>query len=563
MPSLPRPDPRLMQMAPVLREAMELHRTGRLAEAAELFRRVLKKIPDQFDALFHLALTKMIQGDPQEALKLIGKAIKVEPRAPIAQSLAGTILNMLGRREEALACYDRALALDPNLMIALNDRGNTLRLLGRPQEALTCFDRALVLEPTAAQLHNNRGTTLVDLRRFEEAVACFDRAVALQPASPDALNNRGAALLKLDRPEQALADFDRAIALKPDYGEAFNNRGNALQDLNRHREALAAHTRALSLRADNLEARFNLATAHLALAEFDEGWRAYEARWAMRDIASPQRNFRSPLWLDGRPIAGKTILLHAEQGYGDAIQFVRYAPLVAQRGAKVILEAPRALQALFGSVAGVAQVVARGDRLPPFDLHCPLLSLPLAFGTRLDSIPHDVPYLHADAERLAKWRDRLPPSGRSRIGIAWQGRAYPRNRSVPFAALTALLALPDIEFISLQQELSDEDARAVAQTGNVRHFGAEIKDFADTAAILSDLDAVVSIDSAVAHLAGALGKRSWLMLIFAADFRWLIGREDSPWYPTARLIRQSRISEWSDVVARVTDDVHTWHSAGH
>jgi ADP-heptose:LPS heptosyltransferase len=190
-----------------------------------------------------------------------------------------------------------------------------------------------------------------------------------------------------------------------------------------------------------------------------------------------------------------------------------------------------------------------------------LLSLPLAFGTRLDSIPHNVPYLHADAERIAKWRDRLPPSGRPRIGIAWQGRAYPRNRSVPFADLAPLLALPDIEFISLQPELSEEDARAVAQTGNVRHLGAEIKDFADTAAIVSDLDAVVSIDSAVAHLAGALGKRLWLMLIFAADFRWLIGREDSPWYPTARLIRQSRIGEWSDVVARVTDHVRAWRYA--
>jgi tetratricopeptide (TPR) repeat protein len=504
----------------------------------------------------------MIQGDPREALKLIGKALKVEPRATMAHSLAGTILNMLGRREEALACYDRALALEPDLVMALNDRGNTLRLLGRPQEALTCFERALALHPAAPQFHNNRGTTLVDLRRFEEAVACFDRAIALQPGAPDALNNRGAALLKLDRPEKALADLERAIAIKPDYSEAFNNRGTALQDLKRHREALAAHARALSLRPDNLEARFNLATAHLALGEFDEGWSAYEARWAKADLAPLRRNFRSPLWIDGHPIAGKTMLLHAEQGYGDAIQFVRYAPLVAQRGAKVLLETPRALQALFGSVAGVTQVIARGDRLPPFDLHCPLLSLPHAFRTALDSIPHNVPYLHAGADRLARWRDRLPPLGRPRIGIAWQGRAYPRNRSVPFAALAPLLALPGIEFISLQQELSDEDTHAVAQTGNLRHFGAEIKDFADTAAILADLDAVVSIDSAVAHLAGALGKQLWLMLIFAADFRWLIGREESPWYPTARLIRQSRIGEWSDVVANITDLVSAWHGGG-
>jgi hypothetical protein len=262
--------------------------------------------------------------------------------------------------------------------------------------------------------------------------------------------------LKLDRPEPALADVERALALKPDYAEAINHRGLALQDLNRHREALDAHRRALALRPDGAEARYGAATALLALGDFDKGWRAYEARWSKTDLAPFRRMLPRPLWLGDAPIEGKTILLHAEQGFGDAIQFCRYAPLLAGRGATVIVETPPALRDLFGSLAGAAQVVSRDDKLPPFDLHCPLASLPLAFATRLESIPAKVPYLAADARRVAKWRERLPPSGRRRIALAWRGRPYPRDRSVPFAVLAPLWSLANVEFISLQQDATED-----------------------------------------------------------------------------------------------------------
>ena len=557
MAKLPPSDPRLARLAPVLQEAIGQHRVGRFAEAAELYRRVLKKMPDHFDALYSFALMRLEQGEPQEALALINKAVKGEPRAAPAHCLAGAILNTLGRRKDALASYDRALAIAPDLAVAWNDRGNTLRLLQRPQDALACYDRAITLEPGSARWHNNRGAAFAEMSRLEDAIVSYDRALQLQPTFAEALNNRGAALLKLDRPEAALADVERALALKPDYAEAINHRGLALQDLNRHRDALEAHRRALALRPDGAEARYAAATALLALGDFEEGWRAYEARWSKTDLAPFRRTLPRPLWLGDAPIEGKTILLHAEQGYGDAIQFCRYAPLLAARGATVIVETPPALRDLLGSLAGFAQganvvnVVNRGDPLPPFDLHCPLASLPLAFGTQLDSIPAEVPYLAADAGRVAKWRERLPRAGGRRIALAWRGRPYPRDRSVPFAALAPLWSLTNVEFISLQQDLTGEEAHAVADIGNLRHVGPAIEDFADTAAIMACTDAIVSIDTAVAHLAGALGKPLSLMLIFAADFRWMVGRTDSPWYPTARLIRQPRTGEWPDVIERV------------
>jgi tetratricopeptide (TPR) repeat protein len=551
MAKLPPPDARLIRLAPVLQEAIGRHRAGRFAEAAELYRRVLKKMPDHFDALYSFALMRMQEGAAQEALALVGKAVKAEPRAAPAHCLAGAILNTLGRSKEAIASYDRALAIAPNFAAAWNDRGNTLRLLQRPQDAIASYDRAIAAEPGAAQWHNNRGAALAELTRFAEAIASYDEALRLQPPFPEALNNRGAALLKLDRPEPAVADLDRAIALKPDYAEAFNNRGVALQDLNRHREALDAHRRALAIRPDGAEARHGAATALLALGEFDEGWRSYEARWSKADLAPFRRTFQSPLWLGDQPVEAKTVLLYAEQGFGDAIQFCRYAPKLAQRGAKVVIEAPRALVDLLGSLPGAPAIMGRGDKLPPFDLQCPLASLPLAFATRLDTIPADVPYLAADPERIAKWREGLPPSGRPRIALAWRGRPYPRDRSVPFAALAPLLSLPDVEFVSLQQELTEDEARALPAFASLRHVGPAIEDFADTAALIAGADAVVSIDTSVAHLAGALGKPLWLMLIYSADFRWLIGRADSPWYPTARLVRQARTGDWSDVVGRV------------
>jgi hypothetical protein len=294
------------------------------------------------------------------------------------------------------------------------------------------------------------------------------------------------------------------------------------------------------------------------LGQFAEGWRGFEWRWQQASWAPQRRVFGQPLWLGKEPLAGRTILLHAEQGFGDTLQFVRYAKLVARLDAVVLLEVQPPVKSLLSDVDGVAGTYARGEPLPPFDLHCPLMSLPLAFDTRLESIPAEVPYLHAPADRRALWRGRLKEKRSLRVGIAWAGSVLHKNnhqRSIAYDRFAALLATPGVEFISIQKEVAPRDAAALRAHANVIHLGDELEDFADTAAVVSLLDLVVSADTATVHLAGALGRPVWVLLPFSSDFRWLLEREDSPWYPTARLFRQPRLGDWDSVLARVQEEL--------
>jgi tetratricopeptide (TPR) repeat protein len=553
MAKLPPPDPRYLKALPLMQDAVEHYRRDQPDQAEELFLRALKKAPDHPDALYFLALIRMDRGKPDDALRLLAKASKSNPRFAEAHFLTGSILNALGRPKDALPAYQRALAIDASHVNALNHLGNTLRLLRKPEEAIAAFDKAIALAPNFAEAHSNKGVALAELKRLPEAITCYDRALAVNPNFPDALSNRGAALLILSRPDEALACFDRALALNPNYPEAINNRGSALQDLNRHHEALTWHHKALGFNPNNSIAHLCLATAHLALGEYDVGWREYEWRWGTADLVPFRRDLRRPQWRGDEALDGKTILLHAEQGYGDMLQFARYVPLVAERGADVVIEAPRALTALLGTIAGKPRIIGRGDKLPAFDVHCPLLSLPLAFGTRVDTIPAAVPYVSVPADRLTKWTDRLADHAGRKIGLAWSGRPHPRDRSIPLAELKPLLSLPGTQFVSLQQELQLQDVDLIAAQSNLLHVGAEIEDFGDTAALIAALDLIITIDTSVAHLAGAMGKPVWILLLCGADFRWLVDRDDTPWYPTAKLFRQRAVGDWASVITRVAD----------
>jgi hypothetical protein len=435
--------------------------------------------------------------------------------------------------------------------------GLSLYMARRFEEALTAYDSGLVLAPEDPQLRNGRGVALLELRRPAEAREEFERAWAADPDCLDALGNLGNALLKLNRPDEALAAYDRALKIAPNNAQLLTNRAVALRRLDRPQEALMSAARALVEKPDCAEARFVAGVTRLTLGDFAAGWRGYEARWGVGGLALQRRDFTAPQWRGAEPISGKTILLHAEQGFGDAIQFLRYAPLVAARGAHVVLEVRRDLMRLAASLPGIATLVAHGDALPSFDYHCPLLSLPLAFATDEATIPTDIPYLRPVDDEVAAWRARLPQR-RPLIGVCWSGeRTYDNdlNRSTTLATLAPLLDVTGAQFVSLQRDVREVDAMLLARRSDVVSIGPQFTDFADTAAAIAALDLVISVDTAVAHLAGALGKPLFLLLPFAADFRWLRERSDSPWYPTARLFRQPRFGDWAAVVEAVRAEV--------
>jgi Flp pilus assembly protein TadD, contains TPR repeats len=388
--------------------------------------------------------------------------------------------------------------------------------------------------------------------RWEECVAASTAALALHPDHPEALANRGAALRMLGQFEAALADYDRAIAVAPRSPEAHNNRGVALAALNRHGEAIEAYRRALQLNPEYARARFNMAISELVTGDFAHGWRDHEARWTGSEMHRGPRALPWRTW-DGREeLEEKRLLLYAEQGLGDTLQFARYATLAADRGARVILEVHPPLARLLGQIEGVETVVPLGQPLPDFDLHCALMSLPLAFRTTLQDIPANIPYIRAPEDAAARWRDRLRDTPSPRIGLAWSGSATLRNDANRSIALERLapLAATGATLVAVQTDIREPDRAALARLG-IRTFNEEIRDFGDTAALVDALDLVITVDTAAAHLAGAMGKPVWILLPFSPDWRWLLDRDDSPWYPTARLFRQPRIGDWDTVVANV------------
>jgi hypothetical protein len=411
---------------------------------------------------------------------------------------------------------------------------------------------------------------LKDTRQFDAALASYDRAIAIEPQYAEAHTNRGVVLKELGRFEPALASHDQAIAITPDCAEAYSNRGVLLYELKRVDAALASYTEAIALRPDYARAYENRAYAFLLSGNFDQGWSDYEWRSKYDDGSSCVQidRFAQPLWLGEESIAGKTILLHGEQGLGDRIQFCRYATLVAARGATVILEAPGPLKDLFSHVEGVTRIVARGGALPHFDYQCPLLSLPLAFKTTLSTIPADVPYLKSSPEKIRYWGEVLGDKTKLRVGLVWSGGFRPDQpelasvngrRNIPLAQL-APLNHPGIEFYSLQKGQPAESELAGLIEGNwdgppLIDFSDRLRDFSDTAALMEHLDLVISVDTSTAHLAGALGKPVWILNRFDTCWRWLLDRTDSPWYPTVSLYRQQSAGDWAGVVERVRADL--------
>jgi tetratricopeptide (TPR) repeat protein len=542
----------------MIEQGMALHRQGHLAEAEKIYTRVLKALPREFATLQLLAQLKMQRGKLGEAFRLMSAAVAVNPNSAEAHVHLGVVLRALQRGADALASFDRALALDPNNVEALGNRGDTLLGQRRPAEALACFDKILALAPNHANARANRGAALAKLDRLEEALADLNAALALAPNDPAALYNRAGVLSGLGRYLESIADYDRVLAIDARHAAAWNNRGNALMALKRHPEALSSFAQAIAIQPDYADAHFNQSHALLATGDFPRGLVEYEWRWKRTGMEQARRHYGQPLWLGEYPLQHKTILVHAEQGLGDTIQFVRYVPLLARMGAKVVLEAPPELTALLSRLAGLSGVVARGDPLPPFDVHCPLGSLPLAFKTELASIPAEIPYLNAADDRIAKWRPRIETFDRPRIALVWSGNpahANDRNRSIALAKLAPIWATGGRRILSLQRDTRPEDSEFMRNTPEIAELGSDLADFADTAAVIALCDVVISVDTAVAHLAAAMGRPVWIMLPFSPDWRWTLDGTASPWYPAARLFRQPQLGDWESVIDQVAREL--------
>jgi len=555
------PAPRTRNAAHSLNTALDLHRRGKLADAIQVYRRLWATHRRQFDVPFLLGTALAQSGAYGEGLSLLDQALQLRPLDPGALDARGNALAGLGRFSEAVGSYDEALRQSPSMANTLHNRGVSLAALGRSEEALASYEQAIALNPAYVEAHNNRGNVLAALRRDREALASYDRALEGKRDFFDALVNRSIALRMLHRFEEALDSSDDALRQRPLSAEAHGSRAAALASLGRYQEARTAYEHALRLNPGLADARWNSALLHLLRGEYRGAWAQYESRWQVKSLGLVPRFPNIPAWNGRADVRGRTLLLHAEQGYGDTIQFCRYASVLRDQGARVVLEVPASLVALLRSLDGPAQVITQGTALPEFDMHCPLPSVACALGTDKESIPARYRYLSATTKDLHAWAARLGPRHGLRVGIVWSGNPAHRNDARRSMRLTELMPLGacGVELISLQKMLRAEDVPELPKAG-FRHFAEHLTDFAQTAALIAHLDLVITVDTAVAHLAGAIGADTWIMLPNVPDWRWLLDRDDSPWYPTVRLWRQDPSGCWGPVIAQIVQKIRAIQS---
>ncbi|MGE3807753.1 MAG: tetratricopeptide repeat protein, partial [Gemmataceae bacterium] len=544
--------------ADLMASAVKEYQAGKFDQAEDLCRQVLKIEEECFDALQILGLVYHALGKRQSAVEMLRAALRTQPmRGDVHFNLA-KVLQEQGDLAGSEASYRQALICTPTLAEAHYNLARLLHDLGRGDEAVTCYRQAIRIRPDYPKALTNLGNFLLEQKQVPEAVAAFDQVVRLQPESGSAHSNLANALRVQERFEDALHHARRAVALSPSDATAHNNLGAAYHRLGQWQQALDSFDEAIRLQADNASARMNRAQLLLLCGDFARGWPEYE--W--RNTPDSSR-FTVPRW-DGSPLGGRRILLHAEQGLGDTLQMVRYVPLVEARGGQVILECQPRLRAFLCSSRGIGQVVAKGESVPPFDVHAPLLSLPMIFATEFATVPCKVPYLEAAPDQVKDWHQRLQSIQGFKIGIAWQGNPqylHDGLRSVPLHHFFPLANIPGVRLVSLHKGPGLEQLQMFGNDLIVdlaERLDESAGPFVDTAAVIKNVDLVIASDSAVAHLAGALAAPVWLLLPFVPDWRWLLEREDSPWYPTLRVFRQARAGDWNEVFRRVVRELRTY-----
>ncbi|MBR7800901.1 tetratricopeptide repeat protein [Undibacterium fentianense] len=511
-------------MHALLKQAVELHQQGQFDSAKQLYQAILLDEPLHFDALHLLGVIAAQTQQFAEAIGFIQQALHIRPDNAIALNNLGCAQKSLQHYSDALVSFDLAIQYAPNYHDPHKNRGEVLHRLQRLDEAKTSYEFALTLDPNNADTHSNLGSVLQGMMRTQDALKCYRQAIALNPHHLEAHSNNGTSYLALNDTEQALNYFDHAIRLAPNFPEVY----------------------------------FYKSLALLLSGDLAQGLSLYETRWHIGDLKGKLNAFPAPLWR-GEPLQGKTIYLYNEQGHGDLIQFARFIESLRNFGAKVLLQIPASLFEVFRSLNGVDQLLVEGEVVPRFDFHCPVMSLAHVLKTELATIPRFDRYLKSDVNRREAWQSILGNKTKPRVGLVWSGRAAHQNdhnRSLRFAMLETLLS-PQYEFICLQKEVRELDQIDLDRHGQVRQVA--IRDYADTAALIDLMDLVISVDTSVAHLSGALGKETFLLLPYSPDWRWLLSRDDSPWYPSLRLVRQSASRDWTGVIDRLKPMLDKWN----
>jgi len=493
-------------------------------------------------------------GQWTDAISLYKDVLKAQPHNLQALFGIAEIAQKLNQNDTALSLFSQIINFNPHYLKAYQCRGYLLRTLGNPEGAIADFSAAIALDGSAADIFNSRGIAHCQMQNFDEAIADFSQAINRNKNFADAFYNRALAYCKINDFARSIDDYTSTISLKPDHFQAFNNRGIANREAGQIEKASADLLKSSEINPDFHDGYWNASLCLLMSGDYEKGWPLYEHRWSSTGFTSRPRNFSAPLWLGKDTIKGKTILLHSEQGLGDSLQFCRYVPLVENLGCHIILEVEKPLMNIMRSLSNSIEIIEKDTALPHFDYHCPLMSLPLAFKTTLKTIPHETPYLRVNKDRVAWWRTKLGPKKRPRIGLVWRGNPnHPNDQKRSIQLHDIIHKLPNgLDWISLHKDIFDDEEKLINASKKIIHFGETIDDFADIGALCEALDAILCVDTSIAHLGGALGLPVHVLLPYVPDFRWLSGRADSPWYPSLRLYRQGPERSWAEPMQDVT-----------
>ena len=535
-----------------LQQGIELYQEHKLTEASLVFLKLINSNPNDAEALHLLGIVYQHQNNVVAAIELLQRSLQINPYQPHVYNNLGNMYGDVGQSEAALVQYEQAISLEPTFFDAINNKALTLSILKRFDEALIAYELALSIHATSPAVYFNKGLTLDELGLFESALISYSKAIEFKPDFAECHNNKGVTLKELKQCKDAIVSYNEAIRLNPNYAEAYNNRGIAYKELRNYSQALEDYNQAISIDPQNPEFLWNKSQLLLLLGQYEEGWQLYEQRWKKDSFRQLKKNFNKPMWHGESTISGR-ILLHAEQGLGDTIQMLRYIPMVAMLGWTVIVQVPASLQAIAQQTVGASLVITSNQPIPHFDVHAPMMSLPFIFKTTLQSIPSNLPYIVVDPKRQSAWKARLGDKKNLRVALTWAGSPHHKNdynRSISLKYFLPLLSL-NADFYSLQKELRTGDQEILKKELRLKDFTSFFSDFSETAAFINEMDLVISVDTSVLHLAGALGKSAWALLLYSADFRWLTDRSDSPWYPSLTLFRQQSIADWNGVCSNV------------